>query len=125
MKTLKIFTLVLALPLVMGFANISKAESNSATVLTESVKDLNSQLVNEIKIKLATPLLKFRNSSFKDDVKVTVSVADNGKLIFTNVRGLNKNLISNVQSQLNELNLWTNKDSKGVTFDYTIKYKNQ
>ncbi len=109
----------------MGFANISKAESNSATVLTESVKDLNSQLVNEIKIKLATPLLKFRNSSFKDDVKVTVSVADNGKLIFTNVRGLNKNLISNVQSQLNELNLWTNKDSKGVTFDYTIKYKNQ
>ncbi|MBE2256422.1 MAG: hypothetical protein IAE65_09495 [Ignavibacteria bacterium] len=124
MKILKILTLVLAIPLFMGISGIVNAETPSAIIKTESVKDLNNQLVSEIKLKLTTPLLNFRSKDLKGDVKVTVKVAENGKLVFSNVRGVNKNAISNIEQQLNELNLWTNRDSKGVTFDYTVKYRN-
>ncbi|HCA43126.1 MAG TPA: hypothetical protein DEP28_07720 [Bacteroidetes bacterium] len=124
MKILKILTLVLAIPIFMGISGIVNAETPTAIIKTESVKDLNNQLVSEIKLKLTTPLLNFRSKDLKGDVKVTVKVAENGKLVFSNVRGVNKNAISNIEKQLNELNLWTSRDSKGVTFDYTVKYRN-
>ncbi|HCN37737.1 MAG TPA: hypothetical protein DIS94_08510 [Bacteroidetes bacterium] len=108
----------------MGISGIVNAETPTAIIKTESVKDLNNQLVSEIKLKLTTPLLNFRSKDLKGDVKVTVKVAENGKLVFSNVRGVNKNAISNIEKQLNELNLWTSRDSKGVTFDYTVKYRN-
>lgn len=124
MKILKILTLVLAIPIFMGISGIVNAETPTAIIKTESVKDLNNQLISEIKLKLTTPLLNFRSKDLKGDVKVTVKVAENGKLVFSNVRGVNKNAISNIEKQLNELNLWTSRDSKGVTFDYTVKYRN-
>lgn len=124
MKILKILTLVLAIPIFMGISGIVNAETPSANITAKSIKDLNYQLVGEIKTKLSTPLLNFRSKDLKGDVKVTVKVAENGKLVFSNVRGDNKNAISNIEKQLNELNLWTSKDSRGVTFDYTVKYRN-
>ncbi len=117
MKTLKYVFLMAALCIV--------AISTSANAETKfAVKDLNYQLVNEIKTKLTNPLLNYRDKNLKGNVSVLVSVEENGKLKFSNITGINESLKANVEKQLNELNLWTGKEYTGTKFNYTIKYKN-
>lgn len=117
MKTLKYMFLMAALCIFVTTAS-ANAETKTA------VKDLNYQLVNEIKIKLAQPLLNYRNKDLKGNVSLLVSVEENGKLKFTNITGLNESLKENIEKQLNELNLWTGKEYAGTKFSYTIRYKN-
>lgn len=117
MKTIKYVFLLAALCLVVSTTN-TNAETKTA------VNELNYQLVNEIKTKLAQPLLNYRNKDLKGNVSVTVEVEENGKLRFSNITGINESLKENVEKQLNELNLWTGKEYSGTKFSYSVRYKN-
>ena len=120
MTTLKVLFSVLFLSLLFIQPNNTKADAGSGSKVTE----LNSQIIQEIKEILKTPYLKFESKDLNGDVKVVSTVSKEGKIIFKDIKGLNEDLVSNVISKLNSLNLWTSPDYSGKEFIYSIKYKN-
>jgi len=97
--------------------------SHSNTGTGNKSDELNSQIIQEIKEVLKNPYLKYESKNLTGEVYVTTTVEKNGKIIFTNIKGINENLLSNVYGKLNSLNLWASPDYAGKNFNYKIKYK--
>lgn len=119
MKSLSIFIIIFSV-MVTFFTKNLKADPGSGNKSAE----LNTQIVQEVKKVLGTPFLKFADKNLNGEVYVNTSVNKEGKIVFTEVKGLNENLKESVISKLNTLNLWTSPDYRASRFIYKIKYKN-
>jgi len=115
-------TIVITLIITAFLFNVKSAKSETGTG-TKSA-ELNTQIIQEIKEVLRSPYLKFESKDLSGEVKITTSIDKNGKIIFKEVKGLNKNLTENVKQKLNSLNLWASPDYSGKIFQYNLKYKN-
>lgn len=120
MTTLKILSSVFILSILLIQPNSSKADGGAGNKTSE----LNSQIIEEVKQILQTPYLKFESKDLNGKVKVITTVTKEGKIIFKDIKGINENLVSNVVSKLNSLNLWASPDYSGNEFTYIINYKN-
>ncbi len=109
-----LFLLSMLLPVV------SHSEENPAN----KVAELNAQIKEEIKTILQDPYFWYLDKNMNGEIKVLTGVNGNGKIIFKDFKGSNKNLLLNVKDKLNSLNLWTSPDYSGKIFIYNIKYKN-
>lgn len=120
MKTLNtLFTLLL-----LSFFLIQPVSSKADVVSGSKTTELSSQIIEEIKEVLKIPFLKFDSKDLNGAVKVITTVSKEGKIVFKDIKGVNEDLVDNVISKLNSLNLWTSPDYSGKEFTYTIKYKN-
>jgi hypothetical protein len=120
MTTLKIFLPALFLSLLLFHPVNSKADG----VAGNKSSELNSQIIEEIKEILQTPYLKFESKDLNGEVNLICKITKEGKIIFTDLTGVNENLVANVISKLNSLNLWTSPDYSKNEFNYRIKYTN-
>lgn len=119
MKALKILFTVLFLSLIFVSPDLSRADNATGS----KVSELNSQIIQEVRQVLQTPYLKFASKNLTGTVKVLTIVREDGKIIFTDIQGLNENLVSNVIEKLNSLNLWTSTEYSKNKFSYNIKYR--
>ncbi|MBS1518531.1 MAG: hypothetical protein JSS91_10640 [Bacteroidetes bacterium] len=119
----KILTLLMVLTASMLFINpnFSKADGTDKDKSVE----LSSQIIQEIKEALKTPYLRYESKDLSGEVTFYTTVDNNGRILFTGLKGINENLISNVKSKLNSLNLWTSPDYKDIIFRYRIDYKDR
>lgn len=120
MTTLKVIFTVL----IFSFLIIEPAKSDDGIHSANKTAELNIQIIQEVKEVLKTPYLKFASMDLNGEVKVVTRINDNGKIIFTDIKGVNENLVSNIVSRLNSLNLWTSPDYSSKIFEYKIRYKN-
>lgn len=118
MTTLKILLVALTTSILFISPNTSRSEINTGS----KVEELNHQLVLEVKDIVTIPLLKYRDGNLTGLVRVSAKVDDNGKIIFGEVNGPNKNLVSNVEAKLKGLNAWTGPEYAGTIFMYYIKF---
>lgn len=119
MTTLKILLSALVTLLFFIYPITSKSEINTGS----KVEELNQQLVLEVKDVVKIPLLKFRDGNLTGMVRVFIEVDKNGKIIFKEVNGTNKNLVSNVKAKLKSINAWGNPENAGTEFMYYINFK--
>lgn len=98
----------------------AKAEAGTGN----KVKDLNSQIVQEIKDVLQNTYLKYQSKNLSGEITLNTAVKKSGKIMFTDIKGVNEDLLSNVYAKLNSLNLWTSPDYSTSSFRYIIKYRN-
>jgi len=102
-----------------GFNTNLKADGTDK----DKTNELNNQIIEEIKEVLETPYLKYEAKDLTGKITVFTKVDKNGKIKFTGMKGINENLISNVNDKLNSLNLWTSPDYSNKIFRYNIDYK--
>ena len=94
-----------------------------ATTPVSELKELNFQLVNEVKRNVENRLLTFSDKNLLGSAVVTAEVLETGKINFVSVNSKNLNLKRNVERKLEELNLWADPKLNGKVFVYTINYK--
>ncbi|MBK8981531.1 MAG: hypothetical protein IPM38_04220 [Ignavibacteria bacterium] len=118
----KLFTyLLLSSAMIMSLSvSVLKADGADGDKST----DLSEQIVQEIREALETPYLKYETKDLTGKVTVYTVVDKNGRIMFAGLKGLNEDLISNVNSKLNSLNLWTSPDYVNKVFKYDINYRN-
>ena len=102
--------------------NTEKAISDPGTGAKSA--ELNTQIIQEIKEILKNPCIKYETRDLSGDVIITTTVNKNGKIFFSDIKGLNENLNENVIARLNSLNLWTSTDYSGIVFFYNLTYNN-
>lgn len=112
-----VFTFALILTLV-------SSESKADGTEKGKINELSDQIVIEIKEVLSTPYLKYESKDLNGVVTVFTTVSENGKIIFTGLKGVNENLNMNISSKLNSLNLWASPDFSKKVFQYNINYQN-
>ena len=118
MTTLKILLIAFITSIFFLSPSTSKSEINTGN----KVEELNHQLVVEVKDIITIPLLKYRDGNLTGLVRVSAKVDDNGRIIFGEVNGPNKNLVSNVEAKLKGLNAWTAPEYAGTIFLYYINF---
>ncbi|MBS1516248.1 MAG: hypothetical protein JSS63_14530 [Bacteroidetes bacterium] len=98
-------------------ASVTKAEG----INFSKDSDLAYQFKKEIKHMMLLPVyLKFEDKNLTGIAYVTITVKENGKIALAKVEGENKQLNSYVQSKINAINAWADKENAGKTFKYTI-----
>ena len=103
--------------------NIAKADVTETTNKTaKGTSDLTKQYKQEIKTKLSLPVnLKFDDNNLKGFATAYLEVLPSGKINLIRVEGDNNSLNGHVQSKINSINAWTDKELAGKTFRYIIK----
>ncbi|HQY21040.1 MAG TPA: hypothetical protein PK294_09740 [Ignavibacteria bacterium] len=121
MKKLFTNSMIIFALLLLVVSTESKADGTEKAKINE----LSDQIVIEIKEVLSSPYLRYESKDLSGEVTVYTAVSENGKIEFTGLKGINENLIMNISSKLNSLNLWTNPDYNKKVFQFNINYQDK